>query len=46
VRALLQAEEVAKKEALLDDRPWGVDVLQAYMDKQDKQGCGCFVLLP
>ena len=30
----LQEEEMKRKEGLLDERPWGMDVLQAYMDKQ------------
>ena len=28
-----QEEEMKRKEGLLDERPWGADVLQAYMDK-------------
>ena len=41
-----QAEELKRKEALLDERPWGADVLQAYIDKQDKDGCGHPSVLP
>ena len=29
-----QEEDMKRKEGLLDERPWGMDVLQAYMDKQ------------
>jgi hypothetical protein len=31
---VLPYQDVGKTDGLLENRPWGVDVLQAYMDKQ------------